>query len=138
MLGVEDVVYLFVLGQAVGVHARAGGVEVAAHKGIVVRNAVMQFFFKEIGNFAQNRGVCGGIVARKRNVFHQQGFQRGVARAFAKAEQRAVDRAAAVEPCGNAVDQHLVEVVVSVPFKPLTGNAGLVRKAAHNALHRAG
>ena len=138
MIGVEDIVDFFVLGQTVGVYARAGGVKVAAHKGIVVGNAVVQFFFKELGNFAQNGGVGGGVVARKRNVLYQQGFKRGVARAFAKAKQRAVDRAAAIQPRGNAIDEHLVEVVVPVPFKPFAGHTGLVGKAAHNALHRAG
>ena len=81
--------------------------------------------------------VCG-VVAGERDVFHQQGFQGRVARAFAEAEQGAVDRAAAVQPGRDAVDQHLVEVVVAVPFQPLAGHPGLVGKGPHDALHRAG
>ena len=119
-------------------HAGAGGVEVAAHEGIVVGDVVVQFLFEELGHFAQDGGIGGGIVTGERDVFDDQGLQRRVARALAKAEQRAVDRAAAVEPGRDTVDQHLVEIVVAVPFQPFAGHTGLIGEGAHDALHRAG
>ncbi len=58
-------------------------------------------------------------VALQGDVLDDRAFQRRVAGPLAEAEQRGVDRVAAVEPGRGAVDVHLVEVVVAVPFQPV-------------------
>ena len=136
--GVEDVVDLFVLRQPVDVDARAGGVEVLAREGIVVRNAVVEFLLEILGDFRDDGGIGGLVVAGEGNVVDDQRFEGRVAGAFAKAHERAVDAAAAVQPCGHAVDEHLMEVVVPVPFEPCAGDARFVGEGADDALHGAG
>ena len=89
--GVEDVVDLFVLGKAVHMNARAGSVEIAAHKGIVRRNDVFQLALEIVGYLGDDRGVGGIVVAREGDILHDQGFHGRVAGAFAKAEERTVD-----------------------------------------------
>lgn len=117
---------------------RAGGVEVLAREGIVVRNAVVEFLLEILGDFRDDGGIGGLVVAGEGNVVDDQRFEGRVAGAFAKAHERAVDAAAAVQPCGHAVDEHLMEVVVPVPFEPCAGDARFVGEGADDALHGAG
>lgn len=118
--------------------ARAGGVEVLAREGIVVRNAVVEFLLEILGDFRDDGGIGGLVVAGEGNVVDDQRFEGRVAGAFAKAHERAVDAAAAIQPCGHAVDEHLMEVVVPVPFEPCAGDARFVGEGADDALHGAG
>ena len=133
---IEDVVDFFVLGEAIHVDARAGGVEVLARKGVVVGDTVVEFLLEVLGDFRNHRGIGGLVVAGEGNVVDDQRLKRGVARALPEAHQRAVDAAAAVEPCGYTVDEHLVEVVVAAPSQPRAGDARIVGEGAHDALHR--
>ena len=61
--GVEDVVDLFVLGDAVHVHAGRGGVEVAAHEGVVEGDVVVELGGEVVGQLVDDRGVGGRVVA---------------------------------------------------------------------------
>ena len=135
--GVEYVVYLLVLEHAVGVYAGAGRVEVAAHKRRARGYRVAYLVFEVLGYLGYRREVHAVHSAAQRGVLHRHGLQRAVAGALAYAQQRAVDRGAAVQPRGRGVSDHLVEVVVAVPLQQVRGHVGVVVQAVHYALHAA-
>ena len=71
-------------------------------------------------------------------MFHDHCFQRAVAAAFADPEEGTVDGRRAVEPCGRAVGNNLIEVVVAVPFEHFGRYTRIVGQTVHDALYRAG
>src|SRR5439155_20570731 len=114
LLGVEDVVNAFVLPEPAGVDAGARRVEVLPHERIVVRDrhADGLHVFGQLGDDGRIDATQGALEG---DVLEDGAFQRRVAAALAYAEERAVERVAAVEPGGGAVDVDLVEGVLPVP-----------------------
>ena len=70
--------------------------------------------FRDVGD---DGGVDSAHIAFDADVLDNRAFERRVAGAFTDAEQRAVQRVAAVQPGGCAVDKDFVEIVMAVPFE---------------------
>ena len=109
LAGVEDAVYLLVLQQAVRVDAGLGSVEFRAVEGGVLGDVVADDLFVLVGDVADDGRVHAVHRAAQLGVLDDHGLQRGVARALAYAEQRAVYRRRAVEPCRGGVHNGLAE-----------------------------
>src|SRR5699024_9966336 len=137
-LGVEDVVDLLVLQQAVGVDARPGDVEIPAHKGGVLGNVVADLVLEVPGDVGDGGGVHAVQSAPEAGVLEHHGLQRDVARALADAQQGAVDGAGAVHPGVAGVGGGQVEVVVAVPLQAPGGHVGVVAQAVDDARHAPG
>ena len=136
--GVEDIVNFFILEQPVGMDAGSGAVEGAADKRRARRHDVADVLFKELRNVGDGGKVHAVLRAAQLRVFDRHGLQRAVAGALADAQQRAVDRRAAVEPGRVGVGHDLVKIVVAVPFQPAGGHVRIVPQAVHDARHRPG
>ena len=98
--------------------AGAGDVERPAHERVVVRDRQADRPHV-VGQLGDRQRVDAAQAALEGDVLEDRAFQRRVAGPLAEAEQRGVEGVAAVEPGGGAVDVHLVEVVVAVPFEPV-------------------
>ena len=79
----------------------AGGIKGAAHEGGAGRNLKMLFVFKIIGNIGDDPKIHATIVALKLAILDHHGLQRGVARAFADAQQGGID--GRLQPYSQAV-----------------------------------
>ena len=138
LFGVEDVVDFLVLHETVGVDTGFGDVEVPADEGGSGGDVVADFLCEIFGDFGDDGGVHAVCGSSEGGVFHDHGFQRAVAGAFADAQQGAVDAGAAVQPGGGGIGDHLIEVVVAVPFQHGGGDAGVVHETVHDAGDGAG
>ena len=69
-------------------------------------------------------------------VFEYHRLSRNVAGPLSYSEDRAVDRAAAVKPCSCCIDNSLIEVIVSVPFKHLARYACILLETVDYTCNR--
>ena len=130
--GVEDVVDLFILQQAVGVDARAGHVEAGAGKGIVSRERRAEHI-AEIGRRSRDRRrVEARTLTGQPDVVDHQRLQGRVAGPFAETEEGTVGGGTPIEP-----GRHRVEVIVTMPLEMLGLNAKGVGEEPHEARHPA-
>ena len=113
--------------------ARAGDVEVAADKRLTRADFDADFTLHVLGDFGHGGQVHAVERAAQGGVLNRHGFQRAVARAFADAQQRAVDRRAAVHPRRTRVADDLVEVVVAMPFQLFRRYARIVVQTVDDA-----
>ena len=118
-------------------HAGAGRIEVASDERSARRNGIAHLFFKVVGYIRDDGYVhtVGGTA--QGSVLYNHGFQGAVTRAFAYAQKGAVDGGAAVKPCCGGVGDHLVKVVVSVPFELGAGHLGVILQTRDYAGHGA-
>ena len=137
LFGIEDVVDLGIFEHAVRMDARAGGVERAPDEGRCGGDDVAELGL-EIARDVGNGGKIHAVVrAAQRSVFDGHRFERAVARALADAEQRAVDRARAVQPRRGGVGDDFIKIVVAVPLEQFAGHFGMVMQAVYQPLHAA-
>ena len=132
--GVEDVVDPFVLPQAARVDPGAGGVELLAHERVIDRDREVDRPHV-VGQFRDHLGADAAQVVLQRDVLDHGAFQRRVAGPFAEAEQRPVQRVAAVQPGGGPVGVDAVEIVVAVPFQAVAGHAALAVQLVDHLRH---
>ena len=135
---VEDVVDFLVLHQTVGVDAGTGHVEVGTHERRAGRDLVADFLFKILADLGDHRQIHSVGGAPEGGVFDDHGLQRAVARPLTDAEEGAVHTGCAVQPGGGRIGNHLVEIVVTVPFQLLRCQSGIVIQTVDDTLHAAG
>ena len=68
-----------------------------------------------VGYLRYDHRINPAHVTFKPDVLHQRALERRIARALANPQQRAVEGVAPIDPCGNAVGQHFMKIVVAVP-----------------------
>ena len=137
LFGVENIVDFGVFEHAVRMDARTSRVECAPDKGRLRRDDIAELRFeiaRDVGDGGKVHAV--GRAAQGR-VLDGHRLERAVARALADAEQRAVDRARAVQPRRGGVGDDLIEIVVPVPFEQFAGHFRMVVQAVHQPLHAA-
>ena len=130
---IENVVDFGVLHQPVGVDARFCHVEALSDKRRHGRDVVAELVpvvFRDLGDDRRVHAVEG---AAQGGIFDDHRLKRDVAGPLADAEQGAIDGGGAVKPCGGGVDDGLVEIVVSVPFKHFRGDVGIVVQPVYDA-----
>ena len=115
----------------------ARGVEVAPDERRHRRDVVADLVLEVVGDLGDDRRVHAVERAAQRRILEHHRLERDVARALADAQQRAVDRARAVEPRGRGVDDGLVKVVVPVPLEALARHVGVLLQAVDDAGHAA-
>ena len=134
---VEDVVNLLVLHQAVRVDAGARHVEIPADERRHRRNVVVQLLPVVFADLGDHRRVHAVHRSAQRSVLHDHRFERHVSGALPDAEQRAVDRARAVEPCRGRVGDRLIKIVVAVPFEHFARHVRIMLQTVDDARHAA-
>ena len=113
----------------------AGEVEIRADKRRVGRDYVAEVLLEILGYLRDHRCVDLRVVAAQLEVAQDQPLDGRVTGALPDAEDRAVRRAAAVEPRGHRVGGHEVKVVVAVPLHPFARHAGIVGQPVDRARH---
>ena len=101
-----------------------------------MRDAVVQFFFEDWATSLRTV-VSAAASSPVREIYSTSRLPGACCPCVRRSRTGAVDRAAAVQPSRDAVDQHLVEVVVAVPFEHVAGNVRIVLQAVDDARHAA-
>ena len=123
--GIEAVVYLLVLQQAVGVNARTGNIKILADKRIIIRDFKTELFSGVLGKLGYRCIADTFSEASQLGVLDHHRLQRWVSCPLTDAEYGAVGCATAVEPRCYGVYLDLVQVVVAVPLQPFARHANL-------------
>ncbi len=118
-------------------NAGARRVKVLAHKGRHRRNVIAQVRLIVTRDLCDVLGLHAIESATQRCVLKDHGLQWRVARALAKAKERAVGGGDAIEPCGAGVGDGLAKVVVAVPLEQIARKASVVPEAVGDARNAA-
>ena len=136
-LGVENIVDLGVFEHAVRMDARTRRIERPADKRRARRDYVAEFLFEIARDIGDGGEIHAVVRAAQRSVLDRHRFERAVARAFADAEQRTVDRARPVQPRRRRVGDHFIKIVVPVPFEKFARHFRMVMQTVYKPLHAA-
>ncbi len=94
-----------------------------SYERVVFRDIDLDDFPVILCDFRDNSCIDSAISSFESDIFDDCPFERRVSCAFTVSDQRCVERRDSMQPCGDGIDVDLVEVVVSVPFQLLRGDA---------------
>ncbi len=111
--------------------SRAGRIELFADERIVGRNTIGQFGFEIFGSIGNRGGVNAVRVPFDADILDDESFDGSIPCPFTEAQQRAVRAAAPIEPGRGGIDDHFVKIIVTVPFKQMSGNPGVINEGSN-------